>query len=51
MRLRVALARIGCVCLLVGYASASSFSASFAARYGVPPSKIARGRARFTGRG
>ena len=31
------------VCLLVGYASASSFSASFAARYGVPPSKVARG--------
>ena len=30
------------VCLLVGYASASSFSTSFTARYGVPPSKIER---------
>jgi AraC family transcriptional regulator len=30
------------ICLAVGYASASSFSASFAARYGTPPSQIAR---------
>jgi AraC family transcriptional regulator len=30
------------VCLAVGYASASSFSSSFAARYGVPPSQAAR---------
>jgi AraC family transcriptional regulator len=30
------------VCLAVGYASASSFSASFAARYGTPPSQVAR---------
>jgi AraC-like DNA-binding protein len=30
------------VCLLVGYASASSFSTSFTARYGVAPSKIER---------
>jgi AraC family transcriptional regulator len=30
------------VCLAVGYASASSFSSSFAARYGVPPSQVAR---------
>jgi len=30
------------VCLQVGYASAGSFSTSFAARYGVPPSKIER---------
>jgi AraC-like DNA-binding protein len=34
------------VCLAVGYASASSFSSSFAARYGMPPSQVARsGRA------
>ena len=32
------------VCLLVGYTSAGSFSTSFAARYGVPPSKIGRAR-------
>jgi len=32
------------VCLLVGYASASSFSSSFATRYGVPPSRVERGR-------
>lgn len=32
------------VCLLVGYASASSFSASFAARYGLPPSRVERAR-------
>jgi len=30
------------ICVAVGYASASSFSASFAARYGIPPSQIAR---------
>jgi len=30
------------VCLAVGYASASSFSSSFAARYGMPPSKVVR---------
>lgn len=30
------------ICLAVGYASASSFSASFAARYGAPPSQVAR---------
>jgi AraC-like DNA-binding protein len=30
------------ICLAVGYASASSFSASFGARYGVPPSQVAR---------
>jgi AraC family transcriptional regulator len=30
------------VCLAVGYASASSFSSSFAARYGMPPSQVAR---------
>jgi AraC family transcriptional regulator len=30
------------VCLAVGYASASSFSSSFATRYGVPPSQVAR---------
>jgi AraC family transcriptional regulator len=34
------------ICLAVGYASASSFSASFAARYGTPPSQVTRpGRA------
>jgi AraC-like DNA-binding protein len=32
------------VCLLVGYSSASSFSAAFTARYGVPPSTVARAR-------
>jgi AraC-like DNA-binding protein len=32
------------ICLAVGYASASSFSASFAARYGAPPSQVARPR-------
>jgi AraC family transcriptional regulator len=30
------------VCLAVGYASASSFSSSFAARYGMPPSQVVR---------
>lgn len=30
------------ICVAVGYASASSFSASFAARYGMPPSEAAR---------
>jgi transcriptional regulator GlxA family with amidase domain len=30
------------ICLAVGYTSASSFSASFAARYGTPPSHVAR---------
>jgi AraC-like DNA-binding protein len=30
------------VCLTVGYASASSFSSSFAARYGMPPSQVVR---------
>jgi AraC family transcriptional regulator len=30
------------VCLAVGYASVSSFSSSFAARYGMPPSKVVR---------
>lgn len=30
------------VCLMVGYASAGSFSTSFAARYGVPPSRVSR---------
>jgi AraC-like DNA-binding protein len=30
------------ICLAVGYASASSFSASFGARYGMPPSRVAR---------
>jgi AraC family transcriptional regulator len=30
------------ICLAVGYASPSSFSSSFAARYGVPPSQVAR---------
>jgi AraC family transcriptional regulator len=30
------------ICLAVGYASASSFSTSFAARYGMPPSQVAR---------
>jgi AraC family transcriptional regulator len=30
------------VCLAVGYASAGSFSSSFATRYGVPPSQVAR---------
>jgi AraC family transcriptional regulator len=30
------------ICLAVGYASASSFSSSFAARYGMPPSLVAR---------
>jgi AraC family transcriptional regulator len=30
------------ICLAVGYASASSFSASFAARYGMPPSQVVR---------
>jgi AraC family transcriptional regulator len=30
------------VCLVVGYMSASSFSSSFAARYGISPSKVAR---------
>jgi AraC-like DNA-binding protein len=34
------------ICVSVGYASASSFSSSFAARYGMPPSRVARpGRA------
>ena len=32
------------VCLAVGYASASSFSSSFAARYGMPPSRVPRSR-------
>ena len=32
------------VCLAVGYSSASSFSSSFAARYGLSPSKVARSR-------
>jgi AraC family transcriptional regulator len=32
------------VCLAVGYASPSSFSSSFAARYGMPPSQVARSR-------
>ena len=32
------------ICLAVGYTSASSFSASFAARYGAPPSQVARPR-------
>jgi len=30
------------ICLAVGYASASSFSGSFAARYGLPPSQVER---------
>jgi AraC-like DNA-binding protein len=30
------------ICLAVGYASASSFTASFNARYGTPPSQVAR---------
>jgi AraC family transcriptional regulator len=33
------------VCLAVGCASASSFSASFATRYGTPPSRVTRPRA------
>ena len=32
------------VCLSVGYASASSFSSSFAERYGMPPSRVQRRR-------
>jgi AraC family transcriptional regulator len=32
------------ICLAVGYASSSSFSASFAARYGTPPSQVGRRR-------
>jgi AraC family transcriptional regulator len=32
------------ICLAVGYLSASSFSTSFAARYGLPPSQVARTR-------
>jgi AraC family transcriptional regulator len=32
------------ICLTVGYESASSFSSSFAARYGMPPSRVARPR-------
>jgi AraC-like DNA-binding protein len=32
------------ICLTVGYASASSFSASFAARFGLPPSQVPRPR-------
>jgi AraC family transcriptional regulator len=32
------------ICLTVGYESASSFSSSFAARYGMPPSRVARSR-------
>jgi helix-turn-helix protein len=30
------------ICLAVGYASANSFSASLAARYAAPPSRVAR---------
>jgi AraC family transcriptional regulator len=32
------------ICLSVGYASASSFSTSFAQRYGMPPSRVVRPR-------
>jgi len=35
------------ICLAVGYASASSFSGSFAARYGLPPSQVQRGQRFF----